>query len=65
MIFALILRGVTLPGVTWKGIVYYIGSLDLTKLFTLKTWIDAASQGNQKIFLKRRNNKTKKVNFTF
>ncbi len=35
MIFALIIRGVTLPG-SMKGIIYYIGSLDTSKLFTLK-----------------------------
>jgi solute carrier family 6 (neurotransmitter transporter, glycine) member 5/9 len=43
MIIALIIRGVTLPG-AMKGITYYIGSLDLSKLLRLKTWIDAASQ---------------------
>ena len=35
MIFALIIRGVTLPG-SMKGISYYIGSLDITKLARLK-----------------------------
>lgn len=35
MIFALIIRGVTLPG-SMKGIIYYIGSIDLSKLMTLK-----------------------------
>lgn len=43
MLFALIIRGVTLPG-SMKGIIYYIGSVDFSKLFRLKTWIDAASQ---------------------
>jgi SNF family Na+-dependent transporter len=37
MIFALIIRGVTLPG-SMKGIIYYIGSLDTSKLFTLKVF---------------------------
>lgn len=35
MIFALIVRGVTLPG-SMKGIIYYIGSIDVSKLLTLK-----------------------------
>jgi SNF family Na+-dependent transporter len=35
MIFALIIRGVTLPG-SMKGIIYYIGSIDMSKLMTLK-----------------------------
>ncbi|CAF0878898.1 unnamed protein product [Brachionus calyciflorus] len=43
MLFALIIRGVTLPG-SMKGIIYYIGSVDLSKLLSVKTWIDAASQ---------------------
>lgn len=43
MLFALIIRGVTLPG-SMKGIIYYIASVDFSKLFRLKTWIDAASQ---------------------
>lgn len=43
MIFALTVRGFTLPGST-LGLKYYIGSLNWIKLFTLKTWIDAASQ---------------------
>ena len=34
MLFALIIRGVTLPG-SFKGIIYYIGSVDFGKLFTL------------------------------
>lgn len=35
MLFALIVRGVTLPG-SMKGIVYFIGTVDWSKLKTLK-----------------------------
>lgn len=35
MLFALIVRGVTLPG-SMKGIVYFIGTIDWAKLTTLK-----------------------------
>lgn len=35
MLFALIVRGVTLPG-SMKGIIYFIGTVDWTKLATLK-----------------------------
>ena len=38
MIFALIIRGVTLPG-SMKGIIYYIGTIDVSKLFKLKVII--------------------------
>jgi SNF family Na+-dependent transporter len=37
MIFALIIRGVTLPG-SMKGIIYYIGTVDFEKLATLKVF---------------------------
>lgn len=43
MLTVLIIRGVTLPG-AMKGLEFYILKVDVEKLFTLKTWIDASSQ---------------------
>lgn len=37
MIFALLIRGLTLPG-SMNGIKYYIGSIDLAKLVSLKVF---------------------------
>lgn len=43
MIFALIIRGVTLPG-AYQGIEYYILKINTEKLFATSTWIDAINQ---------------------
>lgn len=43
MITILIIRGVTLDG-AMKGLEFYILTVDMAKLLTLQTWIDASSQ---------------------